>query len=278
MGSRPRLRAAAASRLVGTRHLAHGRIISGTALAAVCCRRFVLSAFVVFAFRILQAVSMGSRPRLRAAAASRLDCVGHWHPLCGANNIPQAGTVSGKALAAGSSGVSRPAGCFHGLTPTATCCRRFAAGLRFVVSAFRVLQSAFRDVGVSCHAGWFHGLTPTATCCRRFAAGLSWACRTPRGWSAPDISTTAAWLAALRLPPLRSALRAVGASCSRHFACRRFVPRFVQSALRTVGLRAVGASLCLFLLRRPGPSVDSSRRCYVAGFQTSVSRWVKLGP
>ena len=159
MGLRPRLRAAAASRLVDTRHLAHGRIINGSALAAVCCRRFV-------------------------------------------------------------------------------------------VSAFRVLQSAFRDVGVSCHAGWFHGLTPTATCCRRFAAGLSWACRTPRGWSAPDISTTAAWLAALRLPPLRSALRAVGASCSRHFAYRRFVPRFVQSAFRAVGTLLAAASFRASCSRR----------------------------
>ncbi len=116
---------------------------------------------------------MGSRPRQRAAAASRLDCVRHWHPLRGANGIPHDGIVSW----------------FHGLTPTATCCRRFAAGMRSACrpnrhrerrGVRRRLMSALCLVGVSNHAGRFHGLTPTATYCRRFAAGLRSACRPRR--------------------------------------------------------------------------------------------------
>ncbi len=161
---------------------------------------------------------MGSRPRLRAAAASRLDCVGH---------IAHDGSVGGEAL-----------GSFHGLTPTATCCRRFAAGLRWAyrqAGTVRLVPWAHAHgyvlpplrgwiafgIGTLCAAqmvsprrhrepvpwahahgyvlpplrGWIAlGISPRRHCGRRGVRIVSWAhahgdVLSPlRGWSAPGIS------------------------------------------------------------------------------------------
>ena len=69
---------------------------------------------------------------------------------------------------------------FHGLTPTAKCCRRFAArleapGWRFGDGCCRRLRGSTFELPL------FHGLTPTAKCCRRLGGLLE-----PPGWRFGD--------------------------------------------------------------------------------------------
>ncbi len=173
MGSRPRLRAAAASRLV--RILVWGPIVVGVRLnscwacvgfglrfgGSVCAwipwahaHGYVLPPlrgwlefgvgsdcgwrafeFVLGVRWIWAAIwrfglclgSMGSRPRLRAVAASRLVGVLVWRPIMVGVRLDSCGRSLGAA--------DRFVLGFHGLTPTATCCRRFAAGWSFRVAS-----------------------------------------------------------------------------------------------------------------------------------------------
>ena len=124
------------------------RLSAAAAFAAQHCAELSmgsrprLSAAAAFAAQHCAELSMGSRPRLSAAAAFAAQ-------HCAELSMGLRPRLSAAAFAAQRDGDIR----FHGLTPTAKCCRRLRGS---------TLRRAF------------HGLTPTAKCCRRLRGSKGW--------------------------------------------------------------------------------------------------------